>query len=82
MSHHIHVLASVRSPGGSACHSLYFVWNTPVLTTTDVSILRASAADIVASAKTVFAIPSSNQSLRTSHPSPTFHGLRMSSRFC
>ena len=82
MSHHIHVFASMRYPGGNACHSSHCAWEILFLTTTDISMLRASAAEIVASVKTVYAIPSSNRSLRTSHLSATFHGLRISSRFC
>ena len=79
--HHIHAFASVRSPCGSACHSSYCAWNTLVLTKTYISMLSASAAEIVVSAKTAYAIPLSNRSLTTSHLSAMFHGLRMLSRF-
>ena len=82
MPHHIHPLASVRLPVESACHTSYCVWNTLVLTMTAISILRASAAEIVASAKTAYAILLSNWSLRTSQPSATFYDLHMLSRFC
>ena len=82
MTHHTHAFAIVWSPRGSACHSSYCAWNTLVLTKIDISMLSTSAAEIVASAKTAYAIPSLIRSLRTSHLSAMFHGLRVSSQFC